>query len=143
MVGRIATRQLLLGMVYGALLIMAGYHLLLYATLRQRSSLLLALYSLAVMGTYAAANGHGQRYLWPNYPGAYLHAVPLTVGLAGLLLLLLTMETMETRQRAPRLHTLLAILAVAVAVTLPLVWIVPFGVLVAVQYALLAPAVCC
>lgn len=137
---RANTRQLTQGAIYGALLIMAAYHLLLYAMLRQRSYLLLSLFSVAVTATYVAASGHGQRYLWPDHPQVLLWIVPLSIGLTGLFLLLLTMELLETRRRAPDLHWIMVALAAGIAATLLLVPFAPIGTLLAVHYALLAPA---
>jgi two-component system nitrate/nitrite sensor histidine kinase NarX len=139
LVARTSTRQMVLGAVFGALLIMAGYHLLLFFTLRQRSYLLLALYSVTVLTTYLVGGGHGQRYLWPNHPEVFLWMLPLSVAMAGVTLLLLTIELLETRQRAPRLHWMLVALTAAIAATLPFVPFLSLGTIIAVQYALLAP----
>lgn len=138
--GANSTRQLVWGVVYGMMLVMAAYHLLLFATLRQRSYLYLALYSLAAVATYLVAGGHGQRYLWPQWPALMAWLVPLTIGATGLLLMLLTSELLETRVRAPRLHWLIMAQAASFALTLLFVPLLPLGRIVAVQYALLAPA---
>jgi PAS domain S-box-containing protein len=138
-VGWTSQRQLLWGAVYGILLMMAAYHLLLFTTLRERSYLLLVLYSLAAMASYAAVDGHGQRYLWPQRPDVLTWFLPLSIAAVGVFLLLLAAALLETGTRAPRLHRLIVGLAVAIALTVVVVPLLPLGTVVSIQYVLLVP----
>ncbi len=71
-----------LGMIYGVLLVMLVYNLLLYLALRLRSYLYYVGY-IASFGLYqVSVNGAGVRYLWPDNPWWANAATPFLIGAA-------------------------------------------------------------
>ncbi|MGL4651157.1 MAG: 7TMR-DISM family protein, partial [Caldilineaceae bacterium] len=114
---RTVTEQLLFGAVYGSLIVMAVYHLLLFATLRERSYLLLVLYTVAVIGTYLVADGHGHQYIWQNNGNVQYIVLPLSVAFSGIFLVLLTAELLDTRTRARRWHGVLLAFGLSMGLT--------------------------
>lgn len=56
------------GLLYGFLLALVGYNLMLYAGLRQKSQLLYALYLLMFIALNLAYTGRGAVWLWPDAP---------------------------------------------------------------------------
>ena len=59
---------LFLGLFYGAMLIMAGYNLFLFFSLRDTNYLYLALFIIFYSLSSAVRDGLAQQYLWPTLP---------------------------------------------------------------------------
>lgn len=75
------------GLIYGYLLALIAYNLLLYAGLRKRSHLLYAIYLTAFIAMNLAYTGHGFAWYWPEHPGVqrFIILVLMVVfGVAGL-----------------------------------------------------------
>jgi diguanylate cyclase (GGDEF)-like protein len=62
------TRHYGYGLLYGFLLALTGYNLMLYAGLRQKSQLLYAIYLLSFVGLNASYTGRGATWLWSDAP---------------------------------------------------------------------------
>jgi signal transduction histidine kinase/PAS domain-containing protein len=102
--------------MYGFLLLMAVYNLILGASLRDRNYLLLALLIVAMVLALALRDGRAQQLLWPDHPDAGRIAIPVIVGLQEICLLLFAISFLETRVHAPKLHrALLVLMALLVA----------------------------
>lgn len=72
----------MLGMIYGVLLVMLLYNLLLYVSLRLKAYFYYIGY-IASFGLYqVSVNGAGQQYLWPDSPGWANTATPFLIGSA-------------------------------------------------------------
>lgn len=60
------TTYLVYGLFYGAMLIMAGYNLIVFISLRDRTYLYLAIVILGFAASKATQDGLGHQYLWPQ-----------------------------------------------------------------------------
>ena len=80
--------QFVWGGVYGIMLIMAGYNLFLFFSLREKSYIYLVGFILSLVLTYALADGRAHRYLVPNH-GAWVQAMAPIVIASMLIFLLL------------------------------------------------------
>ncbi|MBA1203032.1 hybrid sensor histidine kinase/response regulator [Pseudomonas capeferrum] len=77
------TRLYVLGIIYGVLLVMLVYNLVIYISVRDISYLYYILY-IASFGLYqVSVNGAGVAYFWPDSPWWANAATPLFIGAAG------------------------------------------------------------
>lgn len=102
------TDMLILGLFFGAILIMMGYNFFLFAYLRDLSYLYLTLF---IVG-FAAVEGLAHQYLWPAWPDRY--SVEIAAAVAAISLILFATDFLDTKTQAPRLHTLMLALLGAV-----------------------------
>lgn len=95
---------LFLGLFYGAMLIMAGYNLFLFFSLRDTNYLYLTLFIISYSLSSAVRDGLAQQYLWPSLPD------PAFVLLITMLMLVFqikfTTGILDTRLRLPNFHRL-------------------------------------
>ncbi len=111
------------GFVYGYLLALIAYNLLLYTGLRKRSHLLYALYLAAFILMNLGYTGHGYAWLWPDYPGVQRYVILLSMVLFGVAGLQFAARFLDLARHAPRLRQALqflsagALLAVITAAT--------------------------
>jgi diguanylate cyclase (GGDEF)-like protein len=99
---RMHHEQLLLGLYFGALLVMLLYNLLLSLSLREHLYLYYALY-MAVFGVaQMTLNGLAFQYLWPHSPAWGNAAMPFFLGLSGCTLLLFCRRFLDLHQHLPR-----------------------------------------
>lgn len=93
------------GFLYGFLVALIGYNLMLYLGLRERKYLLYSLY----LGMFLAMNlsytGHGYQWLWPQLTAWTQWSNPVLMLLYGTTGLLFAQAFLETRRCLPRLHT--------------------------------------
>lgn len=92
------------GFVYGYLIALMAYNLLLYLKLREKRLLLYAAFLAAFLLTNIAYTGHGFAWIWPNETGLQRWIIPtlmVTFGIAGLAF---ARHFLETRANFPRLH---------------------------------------
>lgn len=76
------------GFIYGFLLALVAYNLMLYFGLRERSHLLYSVYLATLIALDVAYTGHGLAYLWPHQPQLQRYAIlglMVLFGCAGLL----------------------------------------------------------
>jgi len=69
---------LLMGLFYGCLLAIAGYHLFLFYHLREKSYLYYVLFLLSVTLFQVSFDGLGQQYVWPRTKSSIAFLVPLS-----------------------------------------------------------------
>lgn len=93
------------GLFYGAMLIMAGYNLFLFASLRDPAYLYLSLFILFYSLNQGARDGLARQYIYPTLPDLYINE--LTAVLWTICLMLFSIRVLETRTRVPRIHWLL------------------------------------
>ena len=114
--------SLVLGALFGALLVMAGYNGFLFLSLRTANYLYLTIFILTVILFMVATKGFGHQYLWPG--GANQYGQDVGRLLTIFWCLIFTISFLQSRRQAPRLHKLLLIL---IAITLLFaVLLVPF-----------------
>jgi signal transduction histidine kinase len=111
--------QLLWASVYGFLILMAVYNLLIFGSLRDRNYLLLAAFIVPLTVTLMLRDGRAEQYLWPHHPEARRLVIPLAIGLVQITLILFSVSFLRTRAYVPWLHKVLLFLLVAlIAATL-------------------------
>ena len=109
------TDVLILGLFFGAILVMMGYSFFLFASLRDRNHLYLTLFIASFGFALAFGGGLAHQYLWPAWPDWY--GVEITTGVATISMLLFAMNFLDTKTQTPWLHTImLALLPTALFV---------------------------
>lgn len=99
--------QLMAGLYYGVLLIMAGYNLFLFLALHDRSYLYLVLFIGFLLLSQAITNSQAQEYFWPDLgpPNLWLS---LAAGVLTVIFFLkFSSVFLETKTRLPNLHRLI------------------------------------
>jgi PAS domain S-box-containing protein len=96
---------LFLGLFYGAMVMMAGYNLFLFFSLRDTNYLYLALFIIFYSLSSAVRDGLAQQYLWPSLPDPFF-VLSLTM-LTLIFQIRFTMGILDTRVRVPKIHRLL------------------------------------
>ncbi|MBU42549.1 MAG: hypothetical protein CMN76_04970 [Spirochaetaceae bacterium] len=72
-------RQMIFGILYGSILLMALYNGLLWLSLRDKTYLFYSLYCLAFEFYFLAYYGHGAQFLWGAWPWFEQRAVPIVM----------------------------------------------------------------
>ena len=93
-----------LGLFYGAMLIMAGYNLFLFFSLRDTNYLYLALFIIFYSLSSAVRDGLAEQYLWPSLPNPFF--VQSLTMLTVVFQIKFTTGILDTRLRVPNLHRL-------------------------------------
>lgn len=111
--GQLANKDLLdaysYGLMYGAILALVAYNLVLYVGLRINTYLLYSIFLLSFIALNLAYTGHGYQWLWPESPfwqrwaSAILMAAGATGGFAFML------QFLDIKQTWPRLYRLIVI----------------------------------
>lgn len=105
---------LFFGLFYGAMLIMAGYNLFLFFSLRDPNYLYLALFIVTYSLSAAVRQGLASQYLWPSLPNPFF--VQAFTALALIFQIKFTTGILETRARLPGLHRIFDGLVIATLV---------------------------
>lgn len=107
------------GLFYGAMLIIAGYNLILFFSLHDPAYLFLSMVILGFAASKAANDGMGHAYLWPQFSNRWTieYSMLFTMLAAGLF----TTTFLELKQRAPKIHRGFYLLTAALLLTLLLV----------------------
>ena len=109
------TDLLILGLFYGAILVMMGHSFFLFASLRDRSYLYLTLFIASFGFGLAFGDGLVHQYLWTAWPDWY--GLEIAGMVAAISMLLFAMDFLDTKTQTPWLHTImLALLATALFV---------------------------
>lgn len=99
------------GFLYGFLIALLGYNLMLYAGLREPRYIFYSLYLGMFLLMNMAYTGHGMRWLWPDSPVWAQWSNPVLMVLYGVSGLLFATRFLDTRHNFPRVHR--AVLAYA------------------------------
>ena len=114
--------QVLFGLMYGVILMMALYNAFLYLAVRDVTYLVYVVSVLAGGIFIMSLNGHGYQFLWPGSPHLANTALPLSSSIWAIATALFTQLFIETRRYTPVFHRLLNIIiglgAVAVVLSL-------------------------
>lgn len=116
-------QQLLIGFLYGVLLILAVYNLVLLFYLRDNSYLYYVLYFGAILLGMMSLDGFAAQYLWPSWGVFAAGATRFLMILSFTFALLFTTSFLRTREFAPRLHKFMVGLAIAIFILLGLQFI--------------------
>lgn len=117
-----------LGLIYGVLLAMLVYNLLIYVSIRDRSYLYYILY-IASFGLYQlSVNGAAVQYFWPDHPWWANVATPLLIGAAGLFGCQFTRSFLRTAEHSPWVDRLLWLMMGLGALVMTLALLTDYGV---------------
>lgn len=108
-----AGEMLGLGALYGTLLLMAAFNVLLYAGLKRRLFLYLASALTALALLLTSLHGTAFQFLFPQWPVLQTRLLTFSAPLAALLFVLFSRHFMDLRDRWPRAWVVTRILAVA------------------------------
>ncbi|KPA11850.1 sensor histidine kinase [Candidatus Magnetomorum sp. HK-1] len=75
--------QFIIGLYYGALIVMVLYNIFLYLAVRDRCFIYYVLFIISYVFFQLALNGHGFEYIWPNAAWWANRSIPFFVGLLG------------------------------------------------------------
>ena len=89
------------GFIYGYLLALIAYNVMLYAGLRKRSHLIYAIYLAMFITTNLAYTGHGYAWLWSDYPGVQRYIILVFMILFGVTGLQFASRFLDLSRRAP------------------------------------------
>ncbi len=141
---RTALVQLILGVYFGLMGVMALYNLLIFITSREKSYLLYSLFVISLGLFQLSYNGIAAMYLWPMSGWWINHSLIVFEMLSMFFGITFTQEFLHTRATAPRMHTVLGggnICAVLIAAGSVFV---PYGTSIVVSNAfLIAASVAC
>jgi two-component system nitrate/nitrite sensor histidine kinase NarX len=127
---KVQAEMLVLGIIYGVLLIMIGYNTILFLFLRDESYLYYVLFVACLLLQLLAADGVAHQYLWPNAVRWDALARPLLFGLGIVFALKFSASYLETKVHVPRLHRVINFLLIGFGIVIPLALIVDFNLVV-------------
>lgn len=121
---KMLTEQVFNGFVYGVLLILVFYNLVIFFFTKDTSYLFYVLFFGTFLLAMMAVDDFGDQYLWPNQSVLIVQAPRGLIALSITMALLLTTSFLRTKEYAPRLHKVLLGLAITLIVILglQLVW---------------------
>ncbi len=90
------------GFLYGFLLALCAYNLMIFFGLRERSYLLYGLYLLSIIGVNMAYTGHGYAWLWPDSPLIQRHIILTLMVVFGCSGLVFAARFLALAEHAPR-----------------------------------------
>lgn len=96
--------QLLFGIFFGFLLVLALYNLILYIKVRESGYLHYFLYITGYGFFQFSLYGLAHQYLWPAWTGWANHNLPFFLAFAAFCRILFTMSVLDSKVNAPRLH---------------------------------------
>jgi methyl-accepting chemotaxis protein len=82
-VEKVNNEQLIIGLYFGALLVMVLYNIFLYLAVRDRCFIYYVIFIVSYIFFQLSLNGHGFEYLWPNASWWANRAIPFFIGLLG------------------------------------------------------------
>ncbi len=107
--------QFIMGIAFGVLVVMLGYNLFLFLSLREPSYFYYVLFLASISFYFLVHHGLGQQYLWPNSGQIHFFVAPASLGFIVLSGLQFTAVFLNTDVYTPRLHKVIVFLLVAVA----------------------------
>lgn len=122
--------SILYGVLYGLLLAMGLYHLLIFYSVRELSFLYYALFNFSILGAYSCLHGVSSAYLWPHSVVASDLFIMLTISAASLFAALFVNSILQIPQSRPRLAKLIRFLVQGAIIMIVGSLIVPYGIMV-------------
>ncbi|MDQ8004427.1 MAG: 7TM diverse intracellular signaling domain-containing protein [Pedobacter sp.] len=98
---------LLLGLLYGMILVFCLYNLVMFVAVRQKQYLYYVVYNFSIGLYEVSSNGTGFQYLWPGYPGWNEIAYGVALYLAVTFSMLFTREFLHLKQKVPLLDKII------------------------------------
>ena len=98
------TMSLVLGLYFGAVLIMLVYNLILFVYLKDISYFNYVAFHFFLFILQFSLNGLGFQYLWPDFPDVNRFIIPLSMNLAGIFVITFFMSFIRTRELVPTIH---------------------------------------
>jgi diguanylate cyclase (GGDEF)-like protein len=92
------------GFLYGFLIALAAYNVMLYAGLREPRYILYSLYLAMFLFMNISYTGHGFRWIWPSHTSWEQWSNPVLIVLYGASGLLFALNFLDTRKLFPRIH---------------------------------------
>jgi signal transduction histidine kinase len=123
------------GLVYGALLVMSVYNLILWLVLRDRTYLYFVSSLIAQILFKASIEGFGQLYFWPNHYTIAFWAYPLFLSLLFLSGLQFASALLLTKTSAPQMHRLIQFCMMGWGILLGLFVFIRFGLILLLMHA--------
>lgn len=116
------TKNLLLGIYYGMLLIMLFYNFFIYFTVRDKTYIYYSVYMAVLIITQLALEGYGNVILWPNNLWLTQYALLIFTPLVNITGILFANQFLNVKENMPKLHkvskVLLALLVLIILITL-------------------------
>ena len=122
-----STRQLVYGVFFGLLLIMAVYNLFLFFSVRESSYILYVGYVISVTLWSAIYTGFAYRYLWPNNSSWEHDSLPFFMGLLGIFVSLFSISFLELRARFTKMYRLLLACLVTATICCVFAFVLPYA----------------
>lgn len=127
--------QMLFGIFYGILTVMALYNLFLFLFIRDRNYIFYVLYIVFYGLGQFTYNGFSYQYLWPHSRWWNTHSIPFLIGASSICIIGFAISFLNTRWNTPAIHrTLRAVLLLAASYTL-------IGLIVPYRYSMIAGTV--
>jgi methyl-accepting chemotaxis protein len=82
-VEKVNDEQVIIGVYYGALLVMVLYNIFLFMAVRDRCFIYYVVFIISYVFFQLSLNGHGFEFLWPDAPWWANRAIPFFIGLLG------------------------------------------------------------
>ncbi len=124
-----------LGLLYGVLLALVTYNLLLFLSLRDLTYLYYVIYVVAFMSLQLCLNGLSFQFFWPQDPTVANRALLLALPLAQMAMLQFCRSFLSLKQSAPRLDALCLALMAVMALTAVTAFFVSYGAVVRIATA--------
>ncbi len=102
--------MLMNGLFYGALLIILGFHLFLYFSLKDVTYLYFCLFITSAILFFSTYEGLADQYLWPGFSQFKLPLLGITMSIFFMLSLKFSDEYLEQKTKAPQFHILFNVL---------------------------------
>lgn len=138
--------QALNGFIYGVLLIMVGYNLILFLYLKDRSYLYYVLFLFFLLMAFMVDDGFAHQYLWPKQGRLNAIGGQLFFVLVIMAALKFMTSFLPTKEYVPRLHMTANVMFVAICILLPFQFIDigitarPLLILTVISYILIVTA---
>lgn len=110
------------GILYGALLALLIYNLMLFLGLADKRYLFFSLYLASFLLTNIAYTGHGYQWFWPESPSWQQFVIPVSMCLFNISGLIFALQFLQIKHYRPRVYSLTIIICV-IAATLQLSFI--------------------
>lgn len=101
---KVNTMNLVLGLYFGAVLIMLMYNLILFVYLGDISYFNYVAFHAFLFVLQFALNGLAFQYLWPSLPEVNRFVIPLSMNLAGIFIITFFMSFIRTKELVPKIH---------------------------------------
>lgn len=128
----LAVNQMIYGIYYGVLMIMALYHLFIYFVIRERGYLFYVLSVTAFIFLQLSFDGRGFTWLWSDYPELNKYSFPLSYAIYQLAIFTFIVEFLKLKESSPSLYKYFFVLRALVVALIPFIFLLPYNSIVPV-----------